>query len=399
MNTRVALAYSPNLYHDTGDFTVQSDLLYHHLGQISAVDQVYKPSEIKYPYPFPTAFRHPENSDRLETIFKAFENWGLLEKLELLKANPATQAEVETVHSVAYLEWLEKFCQTKPGEFAAEATPIATHSYEAALLAAGATLAAGRSVLNGTAQRALALTRPPGHHAGPQNAGGFCLLNNAAILAAVALQQPGIERILLLDWDVHHGNGTQAIFWQNPQVLFSSFHQFGPGIYPESGAVNEIGAAAGRGYTVNVPLPTNCADQLYQAAFQHVTNELAAQYRPDLIIVSAGQDGHFNDLRHMYLWEEGSGFGLTAQNYYYLTRHVVGLAETYCKGRCIFVQEGGYNLTNLTSSVLNLAAALLDLPVLIEEHPPIPIAATNIQANLQIILEPLQNELKEFWKF
>ncbi len=387
--------------HHTGYFVNDGQVLHHHSDNYIFPDEVYKPAEINYPYPFPSTFDHPETIARLETIYKVFENWGLLEHFYIVAPTPATEAELLTTHPATYLEYLQNFCQHKPGAFVGEATPIATHSYEAAKLSAGAALTAGRLVLGGVSntntKRAFALTRPPGHHAASQQAGGFCLLNNAAILANYALTQPGIERILLIDWDIHHGNGTQEIFWQDARVLFNSFHQFGPGIYPGGGAATEIGAGAGRGYTVNVPLPTDCPDQLYQAVFERVTAALASQFRPDLIIVSAGQDGHFGDLRHLYLWEENSGFGLTAQHYYNLTQHVLKLADNYCNGRCIFIQEGGYNLTNLANSVLNIGAALLDLPVMVQEQPPL---YTNPNLPLaEAVLAPIQTSLQEFWDF
>ena len=384
--------------HHTGHFVNDGQVLQHHLDDYIFPDEVYKPTEINYPYPFPSTFDHPETIARLETVYKAFENWGLLERFKVVAATPATDSELLTTHPTSYLEYLRNLCQHQPGAFAAEATPIATHSYEAARLSAGAALTAGRLVLSGATQRAFALTRPPGHHAATQQAGGFCLLNNAAILANYALTQPGIKRILLLDWDIHHGNGTQEIFWHDARVLFNSFHQFGPGIYPGSGAVTEIGAGVGRGYTVNVPLPTDCPDPLYQAVFEQVTTTLSAQYEPDLIIVSAGQDGHFGDLHHLYLWEENSGLGLTAQHYYNLTRHVLKLADNYCGGRCVFIQEGGYNLTNLANSVLNIGAALLDLPIMVQEQIPSSFLHLSLPT-AEAIIAPIQANLQEFWNF
>lgn len=396
--TSCALVYSPNTTtHDTGYFEIEEGLLYHHLNGRAYLDEVYKPYEINYPYPFPNRFRHPENSLRLEIANTALENWELLSRFRVVEPLAATEAELLTTHSATYLNWLQDFCPRNPGAFAGEATPIASQSYQAATLSAGAALTAGRLVLSGAVQRALALTRPPGHHASRAHASGFCLLNNAAILANYALTQPDIKRVLIVDWDVHHGNGTQEIFWQNRQVLFNSFHQFGPGVYPESGQATEIGAGEGQGYSVNVPLPAGCPDQLYLEAFERVTTALAAQFRPDLIIVSAGQDGHFNDLRHLYLWEDGSGFNLTAQHYYHLTRHIIKLADTYSKGRCVFVQEGGYNLNNFSNSLLNIGAALLDLPLLLEEH--LLDRPSNKQVEVETVVAPVQANLKGFWDF
>lgn len=400
MATKAALIYSPlTSIHDTGYFLTDfaQDAWFHNLSGINQTfrDQIFKPSEVLFP--FPPTFDHPENSLRQETVLNALDNWGLLSRFKLVEAAPASQVDLLKVHSAQYINWLADFCRNKAGDFAGDATTVSAQSFEAALISAGAALTAGKAVLENSVKCAFAFSRPPGHHSGKENASGFCLLNNVAILAQYALSQPGIERVMIVDWDIHHGNGTQEIFWENPQILFNSYHQFGPGVYPRSGDSSEIGDKAGKGYSVNVPLPLACPDELYQPVFESITTSLAAQFQPDIMLVSAGQDGHFGDLRHPYLWEEGAGFALTAQHYYYLARHILKLAETYCDGRCILVQEGGYNLVNLTSSNLNIAAALLDLPMLVQEHPPLP--TPDSLPTVQAIINSVQASLKEYWRF
>lgn len=397
--SEVALVYSPlTASHDTGYFVTEfaQDVWFHHLKNIEAAfrDDIFKPSEVLFP--FPPIFDHPENAFRQEIVLKTLDNWGLLSQFEAVESSPAIISDLLKVHSAEYISWLADFCAKNPGNFAGDATPVSTQSFEAALQSAGAALTAGKLVLEGSAKRAFAFCRPPGHHSGKANASGFCLFNNVAVLASYALSQPNIQRVMIVDWDVHHGNGTQEIFWDNPQVLFNSYHQFGQGVYPRSGATDEIGEGAGRGYSVNVPMPLHCTDELYQKVFNQITSALVAQFQPNLILVSAGQDGHFSDLLHPYLWEEGAGLALTAQHYHSLTRHILELAENCCEGRCVFVQEGGYNPVNLSNSNLNIAAALLNLPPLVQEQPLI--QPNTSLSTADTIIKAVQTP-HNFWRF
>ncbi len=208
------------------------------------------------------------------------------------------------------------------------------------MLAAGAAVQAVEEVMAGRARNAFALVRPPGHHAEPDRAMGFCLFNNVAI-AAQAARQYGAERVLVLDWDVHHGNGTQACFWERRDVLFQSVHQFP--YYPGTGAPQEVGAGAGEGYTVNCGLPGGCSDADYGALFHELFLPVAESFRPDLVLVSAGFDAHHHDpLGGMMLTERGFAAMCSAAR---------ELAERLCGGRLVLALEGGYSLEGLSQSV------------------------------------------------
>jgi acetoin utilization deacetylase AcuC-like enzyme len=213
-------------------------------------------------------------------------------------------------------------------------------SWDIARLAAGAVVLAGRTVMAGETTRAAALVRPPGHHALPDRAMGFCLLNNVAI-AAADLIDSGVPRVAIVDIDVHHGNGTQAIFARRPDVLYVSLHQWP--FYPGTGAVEEVGIGDGAGRTVNVPLPAWCVDQDYELAFTQVVVPILRAFEPAVIFMSAGFDAHERDpLAKMRLTE--AGFGA-------MTRHLVGVADACCAGRLVLATEGGYELAAFASSL------------------------------------------------
>jgi acetoin utilization deacetylase AcuC-like enzyme len=207
-------------------------------------------------------------------------------------------------------------------------------------------------VLSGKADNALAAVRPPGHHAMPSHAMGFCIFGNVAIGARYAQKVYGIERVMIVDYDVHHGNGTEAMFYDDPSVLFVSTHQYP--FYPGTGALNDIGTGAGKGYTVNIPLSAGHGDNNYAQVFEKVVWKVAARFQPQLILVSAGFDAHFSDpLAQMRLSLTG---------YAHLTRELLAMAKQFCGGKIAFVMEGGYNLQALSSGVLNIAHALLGNP-------------------------------------
>ena len=205
------------------------------------------------------------------------------------------------------------------------------------------------AILNGKSQRALVLSRPPGHHARPATAMGFCLFGNVALAALYAVAERGLERVLVVDYDVHHGNGTQEMLYDDPHSLFFSAHQ--APFYPGSGHLREIGVGAGRGLTINAPLPPEHGDESYRRLFETVLLPAARRFQPQLVLVSAGFDAHWQDpLARM---------NLSLQGYDVLARALINLAEKCCDGRIIFMLEGGYDTRVLASGVRNLAHALL----------------------------------------
>ena len=280
---------------------------------------------------------HPESPARLARTLE-YLGQHKLSGVEFGRPRPATMEEVRRVHGPELLEQLERLAGTSTAIDAD--TYTSPRTVEAAFAAAGAAVGAVEAVMRGEASTAFALVRPPGHHAEPERMMGFCFLNNAAI-AAEAARVLGAERVLVLDWDVHHGNGTQAAFWERRDVLYQSVHQYP--FYPGTGAVHEIGRGAGAGYTVNVPFPAGRTDADLGAAFQDIFLPVAQAFRPELLIVSAGFDAHEDDpLGGMLCTERGFAAMCSA---------VKSLADEVAGGRLVLLLEGGYSLTGLPRSV------------------------------------------------
>ncbi len=276
---------------------------------------------------------HPERRERLSYTMDMLEEEGILDHddIILIRPRPATRQEVLAVHSEEYLRFLED--ASIHGGGIDPDTTVPPGLITGALLAAGGGLAGADAVLDDTCRNAFVLCRPPGHHATIENGGGFCYLNNAAILARY-LQRRGLRRVMILDWDAHHGNGTQAIFQSDPSILFCSIHQ--SPLYPGTGREHEIGTETGAGFTVNMPIPPGSSDQVYQYLLREIIIPLAEEFVPDAFVISAGQDNHFTD--------PITGLALTAAGYASLMREICILADTICYGRVIGVLEGGYSV-------------------------------------------------------
>jgi len=292
---------------------------------------------------------HPERPERLERVMELLKQKGMLERLVALEPAPATEAEIELVHSSAHHLRVQQVAARGGGHMDAD-TFVSARSYDAAMLAAGGVNTAVRAVLQGEIDNAFCLVRPPGHHATPDRAMGFCLFNNVAVAARVAQQENGLERVLIVDFDVHHGNGTQDIFYQDPSVLYFSTHQYP--YYPGTGDWGETGHRQGEGTTVNAPLPPGVGDAGYADVFRSLLWPVAQRFRPQLILVSAGFDAHWSDQLAFML--------LSLNGYAHLTRELYDIAQALCDGRIVFVLEGGYHLDVLAYSVLNTLYALLD---------------------------------------
>ena len=276
---------------------------------------------------------HPESPARLDAVLDA-----LVDKI-VDAAVPAPREAVERVHPANYVDALETL---RGRRVAIDPDTIACEgSVDAAFLAAGAAIQAVEAVTRGDARRAFALTRPPGHHAEPTRPMGFCFLNNVAIAAAHARATLGRERVLVVDWDVHHGNGTQRAFWDRDDVLFFSVHQ--SPFYPGSGLVEERGGRAAEGRTVNLPLPAGLGDGAYQAAFEDILRPIAHRFRPDLVLVSAGFDAHRDDPL--------GGMQVSTDGFAALCGVVRDIADAHAGGALALVLEGGYDLRGLAASV------------------------------------------------
>jgi len=317
---------------------------------------------------------HPENAARLRAIEAALDQSGLRERLLPLTPTPATREQITTVHTPEYVDALERAMMQAPGYVDMAPTYIVPESFDTAVLAAGGAIRAVDAVLDGEASAAFALVRPPGHHAVPDGAMGFCLFNNIAIAARHA-QARGIGRVLIVDFDVHHGNGTQETFYADPSVLFISTHQYGMGFYPGTGAAEETGSGAGKGFTLNVPLPDGAGDAAFERIAAEIIAPAADRFAPELLLVSAGFDAHWADpLASLQLSHTGYGR---------LMRALAAIAAKHCGGKIVLTLEGGYNPGALADGVLTILRVLLGNQALPDLIGPAPYSEPDVQAVLQ----------------
>ena len=294
---------------------------------------------------------HPENRIRLERVLAYLESEGLLARMQAVKPEPATQDALSRIHVPSYIALVRSAARQGGGHLDPD-TYVSPASYDAAVLAAGGIITLVGAVLTGKAHNAIGLVRPPGHHAEAGEAMGFCLFNNVAVAAQAALDVYGLQRVLIVDWDVHHGNGTQHSFYNRNDVLFFSTHQYPH--YPGTGDWRETGSGPGQGYTVNVPLPAGIGDAGFARVFDETLVPLAERFRPQLILVSAGYDAHWDDPL--------AGLSLSLAGYWRLACTVVDLAERLCDGRLVITLEGGYQLDVLAHGVADTCRALLHDP-------------------------------------
>jgi acetoin utilization deacetylase AcuC-like enzyme len=289
---------------------------------------------------------HPENAGRLIAIDEELQRLELLTDRPDVPFSPASDEALARVHDPRYISGVRDFAGRGGGWLDGD-TFVGPESVDVAALAAGAGIAAVESALDGRVRHGFVLARPPGHHATPARGMGFCLFNTIAIAAAHARER-GLERILIVDWDVHHGNGTQDAFYETDSVLFISTHQ--SPLYPGTGAATERGEGIGEGYTINIPLPAGCDDETYAEVFDQIVLPAVDAYRPQLVLVSAGFDAHAADpLANMRLTEAGFAD---------LARRVVQIAADHADGRLIAFLEGGYDLQALAASVAATLAVL-----------------------------------------
>ena len=286
--------------------------------------------------------RHPERADRLRSISARLNKAGLISKCTAGTYKPLTQEVVTSVHSAKQVQAIKQLAEHGGGQIDAD-TVVSPESFHVALAAAGACVAAVDAVLKGADRTALCLIRPPGHHATATSSMGFCLFNNIALAAHHAQTAHNLTRILIVDWDVHHGNGTQDIFYEDPQVMFFSIHRYGHGFYPGTGAENETGRGKGLGYTLNAPVRYGTSRKEYHARFTGALEKAADKIKPELVLVSAGFDAHTLD-------PIGS-LGLEVEDFAILTRDVLAVAKTHAAGRLVSCLEGGYHLDALAESV------------------------------------------------
>jgi len=282
---------------------------------------------------------HPEVPERLKAIHQGLQEGDLLPHLTRIEARPAEQKRIEAVHAVEHLRRFEEACLVGKSELDHPDNQICEETFQTALLAVGGILEAARMVMEGKLDNAFCAVRPPGHHAEVDRAMGFCFLNNIAVSARFIRQEWGMERVGIIDFDVHHGNGTQHIFERDPHVFYYSIHEHPTFSYPGTGREFERGLDAGYGYTLNSPVLPGYGDLEYRESIQQDLIPAFDQFKPEVILVSAGFDAHEDD--------DMSDINLSSEGFSWMMQRIMELAERYARGRIISILEGGYCLERL----------------------------------------------------
>jgi acetoin utilization deacetylase AcuC-like enzyme len=332
---------------------------------------------------------HPESARRLRAIVKElkksklhrFGNW------RFVKPEKARLKYVKLVHDMEYIEFVENMCKSGGDLLDAEGDTVASpESSDVALYAVGGTLKAVNLVMKGKFRNAFALVRPPGHHAGKYSACGFCIFNNIAIAAKYLLKEFKLERILILDIDAHHGNGTQEIFYETNKVLYMSLHE-DPREFPRKGFIDEIGEGKGLGHNVNVPLPFRTGDRIYLKAINEIVKPIVRQYKPQFILVSAGLDGHYAD-------PVGS-LSLSALCYQEVYQNMFNAASEMCGGKLVLALEGGYGLKFIGKLAVAAVAKMSEVVYSIEDK----VLVTNkrVEEQGEKVIKEVKRIQKSFW--
>jgi len=293
---------------------------------------------------------HPENAKRLESIISRLKEKSLIDKVTQLKSRLAEIDEIAICHTKEYVEHVKIFCEKGGGYFDPD-TYSNQYSFMAAATAIGSSIDLTKAVIRGEFRNGFALLRPPGHHALANRSMGFCLFGNIAIASKIALSQPEIGRVAIVDFDVHHGNGTQALIGDDPNILFISTHQYP--FYPGTGSIREIGTGDAEGTIVNIPLQASVGDNGFKLVYEKVVIPSLERFKPDLILVSAGYDAHWDDPL--------ANLNLSLSGYDCISKELIKAAERLCSGKIIFFLEGGYNLDVLGNGVANTVRSLLGI--------------------------------------
>lgn len=337
---------------------------------------------------------HPERKERLAYTIDQLKEEGIFDspEIKLLQPVEASIEDVLEVHTREYIEFLRE--ESKRGGIIDMDTNIPVGVFEKALLAAGGAIRGAKAVIEGEVENSFAMVRPPGHHAKPHIGAGFCYINNIAVMVKWLLRR-GLKRILILDWDAHHGDGTQEVFYNDNRVLFISTHQIP--LYPGTGYPQECGAGEGLGYTVNIPMPPGTGDEGYMMAIEEVIEPLTLEFEPEFIAISAGLDAHFTD--------QLTGLALTARGYAEMFKWCVGIAEEICDGRIVATLEGGYSVeAALPYTNLAIISAMAGFDISSIREPENYLAElvwrrkSGAMAKLKANIEEVKSVHSRFWK-
>jgi acetoin utilization deacetylase AcuC-like enzyme len=293
---------------------------------------------------------HPENAKRLESILAGLKESDLFQKLILIKSRHAEIGEINYCHQEEFIEYVKRFCD-KGGGYLDPDTYVNEYSFDAASMAVGSSIDLTKSVINGDLKNGFALLRPPGHHALANRSMGFCLFGNISIAAKAALQNPKIGKVAIVDFDVHHGNGTQALIGDNPNILFISTHQYP--FYPGTGSIGEIGSGQAEGTIINIPLEVGVGDHSFKIVYEEIILPALRRFNPDILLISAGFDAHWDDPL--------ANLNLSLTGYNWISRELIKLADEICSGKIVFFLEGGYNLDVIRDGVINTIRALMGI--------------------------------------
>lgn len=346
---------------------------------------IYHPKYLEHD----TGSGHPESRYRLEAMMKAVKESGLLDQQNSIRLFQPSIGNAEKsilrIHPRSHIEFVKEISASST--YADPDTPASPGTYEAAMLAAAGILLAGEKVATGETKNAYAIVRPPGHHAGATSARGFCFFNNIAILAEHLHQEKNFKRILILDCDCHHGNGTQEIFYDKQYVLYISFHQDGRTLYPGTGFQDEVGVGEGEGYTVNVPLPPLTDHEYYLKAVREIGVPIAKQYKPQIILVSNGFDAHHLD--------PISSLQLTAGTYGEIMKTAMKLANELCEGKLVVTLEGGYSLEALPRCILSVLSQLTGVKIDVNDPQPNP--DEQARNNAEKLIKEVKRIQSNYW--
>lgn len=331
---------------------------------------------------------HAENAETKRRVKNLLERSKYIKQLECIDPREATEVEIKYVHSPEYIKEVKKVSENGGGGIG-NMTYVGPDSFEIASLAIGGALSGVDAVMEGKIKNAYVLTRPPGHHAEKDYGSGFCLFNNVAIAAHYARKTYGIDRIMIVDWDVHHGNGTESAFYDDPNTLVMSLHQ--EYVFPAGrGNAEDVGTGKAQGHNINIPLPAGTADEGYLTVLEELVVPIAEQFKPEFIFISAGQDpSRFDPLGRMLM---------TAEGFEKMTNVIIDIANRYAKGRLVACHEGGYSSAYVPFCTLKIIEALNGIPSNVKDPFPEDVHGAPMYYNQRDTIEKVKRIQSDFWQ-